>query len=260
MTAGRDFTWRDRDASQPVAIISEALARRMWPGQNAIGKLIAVDGPRQPLREVVGVAHDAKYRSIVTAPPLLLYEPVMQKYDSYVTIEVRTRSAPAAFAPVLQRELAALDPNVALYNVRTFASQVDRSLWQQRSAAALIAAFSLIALVLAAVGLFSQLAHSVSSRTREIGIRMALGADARAVQRGVMRQGLLLTAIGATAGLLGATALARFAAGLLYGVPARDPLTFALAATVLLIVAIPASYFPARSATRVDPMTALRQD
>jgi putative ABC transport system permease protein len=263
LTAGRDFSWSDRDATPLVAIVSERLARRLWPHESAIGKRITapdLDGPVRPPLEVIGVAADAKYRSILTEPPLLLYEPEMQKYDSYLTIEVRTKSDPAAFAPALRQEIAALDRNLPVYSVRTFSAQVDRSLWQQRSAAMLISVFGLLSLALASIGMYSQLAHSVAARTREIGIRMALGADAPIVRRSIMRQGVALAAIGATAGLLVAVPLVQLLHAFLYGVSAVDPATYVLAWMLLVLLAFLASYFPARKATRVDPMVALRVD
>ena len=263
LTAGRDFSWTDRETTPLVAIVSERLAGRLWPHESAIGKRITapdLDGPVRPPLEVIGVAADAKYRSILTEPPLLLYEPEMQKYDSYLTIEVRTKGDPAAFAHVLRREVAALDRNLPVYSVRTLSAQVDRSLWQQRSAAMLISVFGLLSLALASIGMYSQLAHSVAARTREIGIRMALGADAPIVRKSILRQGVALAALGATAGLLVAAPLVQLLHAFLYGVSAVDPATYALAWTLLVLLAFLASYFPARSATRVDPMVALRVD
>jgi macrolide transport system ATP-binding/permease protein len=254
---GRDFTWRDRDIAPRVAIVSEALAQRMWPGERAVGKHIT---EAQIQLEVVGVTRDAKYRSILSPPPLLLYTPWMQSYDSYVSLEIRTRNDPAAFARTLRREVAALDPTLPLYSIRTFKEQVDRSLWQQRSAAILVGAFGIIALILASLGLYNQLAHSVASRTREIGIRMALGADAPNVLRSILRQGTMLAAAGTVIGLVAAMASTKFVEGLLYGITARDPLTLGSVLLVLAVVTIVASYFPARAATQVDPMIALRQD
>ncbi len=263
LVAGRDFTWHDRAGAAPVAIVSERLAERLWPHQSVLGKRIVVPDtgePPRPALEVVGVARDAKYRSILTEAPMLFYQPMLQHYDSFVTIEVRTRRDPAAFAATLRREIATLDANLPVYAVRTLKDQVDRSLWQQRSAAVLIGIFGLISLTLASLGMYSQLAHAVAARTREIGIRMALGAGAEAVRRHIVGQGLLMSAIGATAGLLAALPLVRFAEGLLYGVTALDPIAFGAAWMILVTMTIPASYFPARAATRVDPMAALRAD
>jgi predicted permease len=263
LAAGRDFKWSDRDTAAPVAIVSQSLAQRLWPGQNAVGKRISApheDGPRRPPLEIVGVAADAKYRSILSEPPLLLYEPQMQYYDSYLSIAVRTKGDPALFAPALRRATADLDRNLPLYDVRKFSDQVRRSLWQQRSAAALIGAFGVMALVLAALGLYSQLQHSVVKRAREIGIRMALGADPRALASAIVRRAASLVALGAAAGLLTAVPLTPLIESRLYGVSARDPVTFGTAGLVLMLLAIVASYLPARAAMRVDPMSALRAD
>ena len=262
LLAGRDFTWQDRAGSTRTAILSRRLAEQLWPGQNPIGKRLAVpdfSGPPQPPVEVIGVAKDGKFRSLLAEAPLLLYLPILQNYQPGVDLQIQTAGDPTALVPVLRREVAALDPNLPVFDARTLGQQVDQTLWEQRAAAGLIGSFGLVSLALACVGLFSALAHSVSLRRHEIGIRMALGARQRDVRAMVVRDGLALASAGVIVGLGAALLLTRLIASFLYGVSPTDPLTFLSVSLLLIAVSTAASYLPAREATRVDPLIALRQ-
>jgi len=260
---GRDFSPRDTEGAPLVAIVTQKLAARLWPRENPLGKRIAVpsyQGPRRPPVQVIGVAKNSKYQTLLADPPLLLYVPLLQNREVFVSIEVRTTGDAAAFAPVLQHEVAALDRTLPLYELQTLSDQIMSSLWEQRTAAGLIGLFAALSLALASVGLYSVLAYTVSHRTREIGIRMALGAQSRNVLALVIRNGLTLAAVGTVFGMAVAAALTRFVSGFLYGISPSDPLTFVTVALLLVLVSLAASYFPARAATRIDPLTALRHE
>ncbi|HKP86135.1 MAG TPA: ABC transporter permease [Blastocatellia bacterium] len=263
LVQGRDFTDQDKEGATAVAIINEKLAARLWPGETAIGKRLAapsLSGPRRPPVEVVGVAKDTKYRSLLAEVPLLLYLPVLQSYDGRATLAIATSSDPTKFIPAIRGEVAALDRNLPLFAVKTMSEQIATTIWQQRMVAGLVGIFGLLALVLAAIGIYGVFAHSVAQRTREIGVRMALGAQSGDVMRLILRQGLALALAGAGVGLAGALALTRLMSNLLYNVSATDPLTFAISSAGLIGVALGACYVPARRATKVDPMVALRYE
>jgi macrolide transport system ATP-binding/permease protein len=260
MLAGREFTDQDRAGATMVAIINERLANQLWPGEYAVGKLLAVPfwhEPRPPV-QIVGVARDTKHRSLLADMPMLIYLPESQAYDGRATLVVRTSGDPRKLIPAIRGEVAALDKDLTLQAVKTMTDQIESTLWQQRTAAGLIGVFGLLALGLSAIGIYGVIAHTVAQRTREIGIRMALGAGAQAVQRMILRQGLLLALTGVVVGLAAAFALTRLMSSFLYGVSATDPLTFLIASVVLVGVAVGACLVPARRATRVDPMIALR--
>jgi predicted permease len=257
---GREFTDQDRLGTPPVAILNERLANRLWPGESAVGKLLSVPfwlEPRPPV-QIIGVARDTKHRSLLADMPLLVYLPELQVYDGRATLVARTRGDATKLIPAIRGEVAALDKDLSLYAVKTMSEQIESTLWQQRTAAGLIGIFGLLALALAAIGIYGVIAHSVAQRTREIGIRMALGADARGVLRMILRQGLVLALTGVLVGLAAAFALTRLMSSVLYGVSATDPLTFVISSVVLVGVALGACFAPARRATKVDPMIALR--
>jgi len=170
----------------------------------------------------------------------------------------RISGDPSTLIPAIRSEVAALDKDLTLFAVKTMADQIESNLWQQRTAAGLIGVFGLLAMVLASIGIYGVIAHSVAQRTREIGIRMALGADASSVRRMILKQGLVLSLTGVVVGLSAAFALTRLMSSLLYGVSATDPLTFAVGSVALVGVALAACLVPARRATKVDPMIALR--
>ena len=257
---GREFNNLDRLGTTPVAVVNEKLASRLWPGESAVGRLLSVPfwrEPRPPV-EIIGVARDTKHRSLLAEMPMLIYLPELQAYDGRATLVARIGGDPTKLIPAIRREVAALDKDLTLYAVKTMSEQIESTLWQQRTAAGLIGIFGLLAIALAAIGIYGVIAHSVAQRTREIGIRMALGADAQDVRRMIVRQGLRLALTGVVVGLVAAFALTRLMSSLLYGVSATDPLTFVISSVTLVGVALGACLVPARRATRVDPMIALR--
>src|SRR5215208_375763 len=256
---------RDDEHSPRVVVVNETFARRFFPGpdpaREAVGKRMSFEGDGGPWAEVVGVAKDGKYWTIGEAPQLFVYSPLAQSYGSTVTLVARTAGGdPRALIPALNAEVRALDPALPLYDVKTVEEHMGVSLFPARVAAALLGGFGLLALVLAAMGVYGVVSYAAAQRTREIGIRVALGARRRDVLRLVAGRGMLLVALGVCLGLAGALALTRFMEGVLYGVSATDPVTFALVVAVLLGVALLACLVPARRATKVDPMVALRYE
>jgi len=260
---GRDFTDRDRAGSGGVVIVSHQLAEKMWAGESPIGQRIAYPqwaGPRRPPFEVIGVARDVRHLALTSDAPLLMYVPIAQEYDGRARVVVRTASDSSARMAIIQRAVAATDKSVAIYASETGLQHSADSLWQQRMAASWIGAFSLMALLLAAVGLYAVIAQSVAQRTREVGIRMALGANGRSVAALVIRQGLLLGGAGIAVGVPAAIGLNSLVSSYLAGIDGRDPLGLAAISILLMLVMLGACWMPARRATRVDPMQALRSE
>jgi putative ABC transport system permease protein len=257
---GRDFTADDHAQAPGVVIISEALARRCWPGEDALGKRLREEGASNPWVSVVGVAADVKYRGLPNNPNADpdVYFPLLQRPNNNLSLAVRTAAEPANLTATIRQELQKLDPNLPVYNVMTMAQQVARQTTQARFSAWLLGIFGALALALAAVGIYGVMSYLVTQHTREIGIRMALGAQARDVLKLVVGQGLALTLIGVGVGLIGALALTRLMKTLLFGVSATDPLTFAVIALLLVSIALLACWIPARRATKVDPVIALQ--
>jgi predicted permease len=258
LLAGRDFTDFDREKGLPVAIVNEAMARLLWPGQEAVGKRFSLYANRTILYQVVGVVEDAFVFQIGEEPQPVVYFPMRQQYASAASLEVRTAGNPEALIATVRNQVRQLDPNLAFTNVQTATEILSEGLWAARMEAALLGLFGLLALVLASVGIYGVLAYSVTQRTAEIGIRMALGAQSGEVLRLVLRQGMTLAVIGAILGLAAGLLLARTAASLLYGVSATDPVIYVGTTVLLLSVALLACYIPARRATRIDPAVALR--
>ena len=255
---GREFTSRDTAGAQRVVMINETLSRRLWPGEDAIGKRLRLGGASEPEAEVIGVARDGKYATLGENARPYIYRPLLQSYASKMTLVVRTTGNPETLSAAVREQIHSLDPNLPVSQITTLADRVDFALFPARLGAALLGAFGLLALGLAATGIYGVIAYSVSQRTQEFGIRMALGADGADVRRLVLREGLKVVLIGVTAGLAISLAVARLIAGFLYGVGANDPLTFVGVASLLTAVALLACYLPARRATKVDPMVALR--
>jgi putative ABC transport system permease protein len=262
---GRDFTAQDQPASPHVAILSETLARRLWPNQDPLGQRFLLkwgfeEGRSLEPVEIIGVVADSKYRTWTESPRLLMYLPLSQNYLPQMTLLVRTAGNPASLLGPIQSEVKALDSGLPLYNVKTMRQQINLSVWPQEMASGVLGAFGLLALLLAAVGIYGMMSFVVAQRTHEIGIRMALGAARRDVVISVLAQALRLVLAGLALGLAGALALTRFLAGLLFAVKPTDPATFAGVCLILTVVAVLASYLPARRAARVDPMVALRYE
>jgi len=260
---GRDFTEQDKTGAPLVAIVSQQLAQRLRPGQDAVGKWIEwpswTGAPRPPL-EIIGVSVDAKYRSLLADAPLLLYVPEAQNYNGTQTLVIHTSADPESLLGPVRSTVASLDQNLPVFAVKTMSEQVGDSLWQPRMAAGILGSFSIFALILAAVGLYAVVAQWMGQRTREIGIRMALGAKPRDVMRLTLGYGAGLAAWGIVAGVLVSSALIRVVSALLFGTSSSDVLTMVVIAFVLLLVALAACYVPARRAMRVDPMVALRHE
>jgi predicted permease len=254
---GRAFTPADREGSTAVIIINEAMAKQFFGDQDPIGRRLHIFN-RPPAREVVGVARTIKYNFIGEPDTTYMYLPLEQNYASQVTVQVRAAGDAEAVLGTVRRELQAVEPSMPLLNVNTYRTIVGTSLWAPRMGASLLTVFGLLALVLAAIGLYGVMSYSVSQRTREIGIRMALGAGRQDVSRMIVRQGLWLAAGGVVAGLAASLALARLVTNLLFGVSGADPVTFLAMPIVLLTVAGIATLIPALRASRVDPVDALR--
>jgi predicted permease len=252
---GRDFTDRDDEKVPKVAIINEAMARRFWSGQNPLGRKFKASGRSWT---VVGIVKTGKYRALDESARGFFYMPYMQGGDLDLSLCVRTAGDPAAMATVLRQEIRKLDPGVEPWGALPMADYIQPAFFAQQIASNLLALLGLIALALAAIGVYGVVAYAVSQRTGEFGIRMALGAQTRDVLRLVILQGLRLAAIGVLAGLVLAAAVTRLLAQFLFGVSPFDAVTFVAVAVLLVLIALLACWLPARRAARVDPMTALR--
>jgi putative ABC transport system permease protein len=261
LKSGRVFTDEDRADTTPVVVINETMARRFWPGQDAIGKRIRWGGWNPPSGlTIAGVVADVKFSSLEAETPPTIYMPVFQipRIRRDAIFIARTTADPSSLAAAMRREIATVDPDLPVYDARTMNHVMAESVAQRRFTMALLAIFAFAALSLAALGLYGVLSYAVTQRTREIGIRMALGGRRLDALKLVVGQGMKMAMIGALAGLIASLALTRLMKGLLFGVSASDPLTFVLAALLLTIVAFLACWIPARRATKVDPMVALR--
>ncbi|HLU38256.1 MAG TPA: ABC transporter permease [Planctomycetota bacterium] len=256
LVRGRASTAEDRAGSLPVVVVNETFARRFWPGEDALGKRIRYDGER--FAEVVGVARDGKYRSLTEEPRPYVWIPFAQQYRADMTVHIRTAGDPLALAAAVRAQVRALDPDLPITGLKALEEHFGLALLPQRAGASLLGSFGVLGLLLAAVGLYGVVAYGVGQRTREIGIRMALGARTDDVTRLVVRQGAALGATGLAIGVALAAGAARLITGLLYGVRPLDPVTFAAVALVLGGTVLAASWLPARRAARVDPMAALR--
>ncbi|HET9314714.1 MAG TPA: FtsX-like permease family protein, partial [Vicinamibacteria bacterium] len=260
---GRALAATDDDAHPGAVVVSESMARRYWPGQDPIGKRLKLPMPDTVFDNawltVVGVAGDARYREL-QASRLDLYMSYRQADHRPHHLVVRTRVEPAAMAGSVRDAVRGIDPDVPVTDVLALAQAVSEALGSPRFAALVFAGFAVIAVMLAALGLYGLLAYSVSRRTREIGVRVALGARAAQVRRLVLREGVGLTAIGLAIGCLAAAGASRLLESLLFGVKATDAATFVMGAAVLALVALAACLLPARRAARVDPAVALRTE
>jgi ABC-type antimicrobial peptide transport system permease subunit len=240
-----------------VAIVNETMAAKYWPAKNAIGQRLKV---KDKWMEVVGVAKDAKYERILEARKPFFYVPVRQNFFVQNGFIIRTDQSAFAIMNALSHELHALDPNLAPVDTITLQQQVERMSYPQRLAVALLAIFGGMALFLASIGLYAVMSYSVSQSTRELGMRIALGADTRALLRLVFSHGLQLTAAGIVIGGIAALILTRLMGNLLYKVSPHDPLAFGSAFVVITIFSLAACFLPAWRATRIDPVQALRTE
>jgi predicted permease len=260
MVAGRGFTEQDRAGAPGVVIINETMARRFFPGENPLGKVLRLGRGNPPL-EIVGVARDIKHHDLTEASIPHFDLPALQRnYDGYTNFVARVKGRATDLIPSARSEMLALDPTLRVDGVTSIFEQLGQSLSALRLASTLIGVFGLVALLLAGIGLYGVMAWTVSRRTREIGVRMALGAQAGDALRLILKQGTLLVGIGVAAGLVAALLATRLVESLLYGVSRNDPATFAVVVALLAFTALLACYVPARRATKVDPMVALRTE
>jgi putative ABC transport system permease protein len=262
LRTGRPFTMADAASSPRVAIVTESLAHDRWANRSAVGrrfKLGQADSKGEWIT-VVGVARDIKQFGVREGTAEGIYLPFSQSAPRTSTITLRVAGEPTALAASARRVIQVLDPELAVFGVESMPQILARSIWQPRLQALLVGTFAIIALVLAAVGVYGVVSYAVAQRTREIGVRMALGAQRSRVLRLVLAQGVRLTLAGVAVGLVGSLAGARLLEGLLFGVSTRDPVTFAGVPILLFLVAVIACYLPARRAASVDPAVALRSD
>ena len=265
---GREFTPEDRADAPGVAIVNETFARRFWPGENPLGRTIRVRGEDGPATTIVGLARDSKYRSLGEGPTPFYYLPLLQDYGFVrrnarlfpLDVVVRGDRDPRSLARAVATVLAGIDPKLPAYPPKSMAEHLGVAVLPSRVASSLFGAFGLLGLLLASLGLYGVVAYSVTRRTREIGIRIALGATARDVLLQVLREGLGLTAKGVGLGVILAAGVGPLMGSLLYGLSPFDPLTFVLVPLVLATVALAATTLPARRAARVDPVVALRYE
>jgi putative ABC transport system permease protein len=259
IVAGRVFTAADGNKAARVAVINESFARRFWPNENALGKRFAYSTSRI-LCEVVGVVKDTKFGVSDTATREEMYFPAPQRPALNMSVLVRTTTEPTRLSAAIQREILNIDKDQAVTEVATLEQVLGESIEQPRLTMFLLGIFALVALTLAAIGIYGVMAYVVAQRTREIGIRMALGAQTLDVLKLIVRNGMILALVGVAIGLAGALALTRLMASLLFEVAATDAMTFAVVSVGLLAVALLACYIPARRATKVDPLVALRYE
>ncbi len=256
LVAGREFTRNDDENSPRVAIINETMAAKYWPGKDPIGQRLKV---KDTWMQIVGVAKNVYYETKLEAPRSFFYVPVRQNFFVGNTLLIRTQETPGAITNALSREVHALDPTLAPYAAVRLQEQVDQRGYTQRLAVTLLAIFGGMALFLATIGLYAVMSYSVSQRTHELGLRMALGADAGNLLRLVLSHGLRLTTAGILVGTIAAFVLTRLMGNLLYKVSPRDPLAFGSALVVITLASLAACFLPAWRATRVDPVQALRE-
>jgi predicted permease len=260
LVSGRDFTYNDDLDAPRVAIVNELLARRFWPGQDAVGQHVRPLGSTNPrdTMVVIGVARDSKYLTLGEEPRPFLYRPLAQAYTPRVTLMVRSEGGPAAGIDTIRTAVRALDPGLPVFNVSPLADATSVSLLPVRLAGTLLTVLGVFALGLAALGIYGVLSYLVRARTREIGVRVAIGASPTAVTILVVRQAMTWTAVGACIGIGLALAVTRLLSWFLYGVSPADPITFVSVALLLGLVACAAALVPAVRASRVDPLVALR--
>ena len=259
---GRSFTEHDRDNTPNVIIVNEALARRYWPNQDAIGKRLSFeeDPNKQVWREIVGVVGNVKHKALEIDAMPEVYFPYKQSPRNFMSLVVHTASDPASMVPAIRNEVLSVDKNQPVSDIMTMEQRLARSVASSRFVMLLLSCFSILALVLAAVGIYGVMAYFITERTQEIGVRMALGAQKRDVLKLVVGKGMALAVIGTAVGLVASLALTRLMRSLLFEVAPTDWLTFVTASMLLLTVALLACYIPARRATKLDPLIALRYE
>jgi putative ABC transport system permease protein len=261
LLSGRTFNDADKEDGPPVAIVSAPLARKFWPGENPVGKRLRFDGdPKEPWFTVVGLVGETRQLGLREAAPPLLYVPFEQFALPFTSVTVRSTLPQGAVTSLLKSQLASIDPDLPFGDITSLQDEIESNVDQPRFRAMLIGVFAGLALILAAVGVYGLISYTVTQRTREIGIRVALGAAPRQVVVPVVREGVTLALAGIGIGLVGAFVAARTMSAFLFGVGASDPLTFTAVAVLMLLVAMAASYIPSRRALKVDPVIALRAE
>jgi putative ABC transport system permease protein len=259
LVQGRDFTEQDDEKAQRVAIINETFARRFFPGEDPIGKRFSIGNPQSAKTQVIGVVQDGKYAGLNEEPRPYLARPLWQSDIGSSSVIVRTEDDTQRMIGAIRREVQDMDSHLPISS-STMVEKLSFPMLPARIVASVLGSFALLALVLAAIGIYGVISYAVSTRTHEIGVRMALGAQKADILKLVLGQGTMLTLVGVVIGLSAALALTRLMKSLLFGVSASDPLTFAISSLLLALVALLACYLPARRAAKVDPMVALRHD
>ncbi len=259
---GREFTESDTENSRPVAVINDTMAKKLWPGQDAIGKRFSSKGPKGPYIEVVGITPTGKYGFLFEDPEPYFYEPLSQSYQSLRVLFVRTAAPPASMGVTLQKEIHAIDPAMPVFEPITMEEMIagGNGFFLVRMGAMFAGVLGGLGLLLAVVGVYGVVSYSATQRTHEIGVRMALGAQRGDILRMVLRQGIALVGMGIGLGAAAALGLGRFLANFLFGIRSYDPLTYGGVTLLLILVAALACLIPARRATRVDPIVALRYE
>jgi putative ABC transport system permease protein len=260
LVKGRELTVADREGAALVVVVNETMARRLWPGEEPLGKTLSIDGPDGPFRQVVGVARDSKYNTLGEAPRTFMYLPALQSYGARRVLHVRAIADPAPVAATVRQTIRDLDPAMPPVEVRPITKDMALALLPARAGAIVLGIFGALALLLAVIGIYGVTSYAVSQRTRELGIRSALGAQRGDLMRLVVSESMRLVTIGTVVGVAIAFAAARLLGSLLYGISPADPVTFVVAPLILALAAAVSSYLPARRATRVDPMLALRAE
>jgi putative ABC transport system permease protein len=262
---GRAITEQDTESTRKVAVVNQKMAEDLWPGQNPLGKRFSKEGPAGPFLEVVGVAQTGAYAFPGEPPQLMFYMPLQQEHRAQQTLLVHTdtTSDPTGMLPAIRAEIRSLDPDMPLFDVRTLESHVMEGKAELlfKLPARLVGAFAFIGAMLAGLGLYGVIAYSVTQRSHEIGIRVALGASSASIVRLILSKGVVLGAVGIGLGVLAALGIASTFAFLLVGVSAKDPTIYAVVSLAVMLVALTACYIPARfRATRIDPVSSLRDE
>jgi putative ABC transport system permease protein len=259
---GRSFTEQDGPKTPSVIIVNEALSSRYWPNQDAVGKRLGFedDPGKQVWREIVGVVGNVKHKALETDAMPEIYFPYQQHPKNFMNLVVQTAADPAGMIPAIRSQVSSIDKNQPVSDIMTMNQRLSKAVASSRFVMSLLGIFSVVALGLAAVGIYGVMSYLVTQRTQEIGVRMALGAQRRDVLKLVVRKGMALAIIGTAIGLGASLALTRLIRSLLFEVTPTDWLTFVITSMVLLTVALLACYIPARRATKVDPLIALRHE
>jgi len=260
LRSGRFFNEEDLVGKTPVVIIDEFMAGQLWPGQDAVGKRIHMVESEVPWLTVAGVVGRVKHESLDSDPRIAFYLPQTQYPSRAMTVVMRSQGDPSTLSPLVKKELRGIDPDLPMYSVRTMDERVEESLARRRFSMLLLGIFAGMALVLATIGIYGVMAYLVNQGTREIGIRMAIGATQREIVRLVVFQGMRLAVTGVGAGLAAAFVFTRLMRSLLFGISSADPVTFAGISLLLTLVALLATYIPARRAARIDPILCLRSE